>query len=102
MYGKYGLAALVVSRLVPGVRAVVPPFAGALRIPAGRAIGAMAVASGIWYGIISYVAFNAGADWSKLTDLIKRSGTLIALIAGGLLAIGFIVWWLRRRRGASA
>jgi membrane protein DedA with SNARE-associated domain len=102
MYGKYGLAALVVSRLVPGVRAVVPPFAGALGIPAGRAIAAMAVASGVWYGIISYVAFHAGADWSKLTELVRRSGTLIALVAGGLLAIGVLVWWIMRRREVKA
>jgi membrane protein DedA with SNARE-associated domain len=102
MYGKYGLAAIFVSRLVPGLRAVVPPFAGALRIPAGRVIGVMAIASGIWYGIISYVAFHAGSDWSKLTEAVKRSGTLIASIAGALLAIGVIVWWIRRRGEVSA
>src|SRR4051812_12982125 len=33
LYGKYGVPALVLSRLIPGVRAAVPPFAGVLKIP---------------------------------------------------------------------
>jgi len=31
LYGKYGVAALFASRFIPGVRAIVPPFAGAFR-----------------------------------------------------------------------
>ena len=97
MYGKYGVAALVVSRLIPGVRALVPPFAGALHIPPLQAIGAMAIASAVWYGIISYVAFNATGGWTELMRLIKQSGTWVAVAAALLLAIGIIVWLVRRR-----
>ena len=53
MYGRYGIVALVVSRLIPGVRALVPPFAGALKVPPYTAISAMAIASAVWYGIIA-------------------------------------------------
>lgn len=35
-YRKYGWIALLVARMVPGVRAVVPAAAGVLRIPFGR------------------------------------------------------------------
>ena len=102
MYGRYGVAALVVSRLIPGVRALVPPFAGALRVPPAQAIGAMALASAVWYGLISYLAFNAGADWPELMRLVKRSGTLVAAGAAGALAIGLLVWLARRRRDRAA
>ena len=98
MYGKYGVAALVVSRLIPGVRALVPPFAGALHIPPLQAIGSMAIASAVWYGIISYVAFNADAEWTELMRVIKESGMWIAVAAAVLLAFGIIVWLVRRRR----
>jgi len=101
MYGKYGIAALVVSRLIPGVRALVPPFAGALHVPPVQAIGAMAAASAVWYGIISYVAFHADAGWAELTHLIKRSGTLVTLVATALLVIGLGVWYVHRRRRRS-
>jgi membrane protein DedA with SNARE-associated domain len=102
MYGKYGLVALAVSRLIPGIRALVPPLAGALQIPPAQAIGAMAVASAVWYGIISYVAFNADAEWSELMHLIQQSGALIAVVAAVLLATGVIVWLVRRRRHRAA
>jgi membrane protein DedA with SNARE-associated domain len=101
MYGKYGIAALVVSRLIPGIRALVPPFAGALHIPPVQAIGAMAIASAVWYGIISYVAFHADAGWSELTRLIQRSGTLVALTATVLLAVGLGAWYFQKRRNRS-
>ena len=39
MYEHYGLAALFVSRFLPGLRAVVPPMAGALRVPWLRTMG---------------------------------------------------------------
>lgn len=97
MYGKYGVAALVVSRLIPGVRAVVPPFAGALKVPPLTAIGAMATASAVWYGIISYVAFHAGSDFSELMEVVKASGTIVALVAAALLAVLVLILFIRRR-----
>ncbi|MEO5815764.1 MAG: DedA family protein [Gemmatimonadaceae bacterium] len=102
MYGKYGIATLIVSRLIPGVRALVPPFAGALKVPPLTAIGAMAIASAAWYGIISYVAFHADAEFSQLMTVVKESGTIVALVAAALLAVLGLVWFLRRRRHQRA
>ncbi len=44
---RYGTLAFFLSRFVPGVRAVVPPVAGALRIPFPGAMVAIAAASGL-------------------------------------------------------
>ena len=98
LYGKYGLVALVLSRFIPGVRALVPPFAGALKIKPLGAIGAMAMASAVWYGFISYIAFTAGADWDHVVDVIKRSGIIVAIGAAVLLAIAGGIWYLRRHK----
>lgn len=97
-YARYGVLALVLSRFIPGVRALVPPVAGAMHVPAIAAIGAIAVASAIWYGVISYVAFNAGAEWEELQRLVARSGTWAAVGAAGLLLLLVLAWMLRRRR----
>jgi membrane protein DedA with SNARE-associated domain len=101
MYGRYGIVALVVSRLIPGVRALVPPFAGALKVPPFTAISAMAIASAVWYGIISYVAFNADAEFSQLVRVVKESGTIVALVAAAVLAVVVLIWFMRRRSHES-
>lgn len=102
MYGKYGIVTLIVSRLIPGVRALVPPFAGALKVPPLTAIGAMAIASAVWYGIISYVAFHADAELSQLMTMVRDSGTIVALVAAGLFAVVALIWYLRRHRHEGA
>jgi Uncharacterized membrane-associated protein len=100
LYEKYGVAALVLSRFIPGVRAVVPPFAGAMHVPAGIATAAMAIASIVWYGSISFLAFRAGSDWEHVMQLVKHSGLIAAVVAAVVLLIAG-AWWLRHR-GSSA
>jgi membrane protein DedA with SNARE-associated domain len=97
MHAKYGVGALVLSRFIPGVRAIVPPFAGALRLSPVPTILAIAIASGIWYGLISYLAFRAGADWSALTAMVTRYGRITAVAAAAVVGTAALVWWLRRR-----
>jgi membrane protein DedA with SNARE-associated domain len=98
LYARYGLLALVVSRFIPGLRAIVSPVAGALRIPAVPAVVAMAIASGIWYGMIAYLAFRAGSDWTALTQVISKSGRVAALVAAMLVLGGALAWLVYRRR----
>lgn len=100
-YARYGLAALFVSRFLPGVRAVVPPLAGALRVPATGAIVAMGLASSIWYGLITVLAFRAGNNWDALRATVTRYGTWLSIAAATLVAIVAVVWLVRRRRGAQ-
>lgn len=98
LYGKYGVGALFVSRFIPGVRALVPPFAGALRVPPVRSALAIGAASALWYGFVSYIGFRAGADWQEITALLGRYGRVLALTAGVLILAGGAIWWLRARR----
>jgi membrane protein DedA with SNARE-associated domain len=102
LHRKYGAASLFLSRFIPGIRALVPPFAGALRLPAVSSLVSIAVASGIWYGLVSYLAFRAGAaDWDALTGRISAVGRWIAIGAGVIIGAGALVWWLRNRRNRS-
>ena len=98
LHGKYGALSLVLSRFIPGVRAVVPPFAGALRISPVTTMLALALASAVWYGLVSYIAFRAGADWASVMERISRFGRYAAVAAAVLVALAGMAWWLRRRR----
>jgi len=101
LYGKYGLMALFLSRFLPGVRAIVPPLAGALRIPAVRAGVAMGAASAVWYGAISYLAFRIGADWERLSSTVGRYGRTSGITALILVAIALAAWLVVRKRRAA-
>jgi membrane protein DedA with SNARE-associated domain len=101
LYSRYGLAALVLSRFIPGVRALVPPFAGALRVPAFGAIAAMALASGAWYGLISYLAWRAGSNWDAVTRMIARSGRIVTFVALAVAALGALAWLVYHRRARA-
>ena len=100
MYAQRGIAALFLSRFIPGVRALVPPFAGAVRVPALRATLAIAVASGIWYGIVTWIAYNVGSDWDALQARLASAGMTAALVAGGIAVLA-VAWYVLRKRKAS-
>ena len=98
LYGRYGLGALFVSRFLPGVRAFVPPFAGALRIPPGRAIAVMALASALWYGVITWLAFSVGTSWDRLTERVADVNRSVAIAAVVIAAFALGVWLVMRQR----
>jgi membrane protein DedA with SNARE-associated domain len=58
----------------------------------------MGVASGIWYGLISYLAFRVGANWNVLQRTIVDYGRVATIIAIALVTTGAVVWYARRRR----
>ena len=101
LHGKYGAASLVLSRFIPGVRAVVPPFAGALRMSPVTTMLALSLASAVWYGLVSYLAFKAGSDWESLMARVSRLGRFTAVGAAALVALAALIWWIRRRRRAA-
>lgn len=98
LYNQYGLPALFLSRFLPGVRAVVPPLAGAIRVPAAGAIVAIATASTIWYAALAIIAYRLGSEWDRIVAAIKSFQTIAAIVAGVIVAAAFAVWWLVRRR----
>ncbi len=98
MYASYGVWALVVSRFLPGIRAVVPPMAGALRIPIRQVFPAMAVASAVWYGAIAWLGFRFGENLERLQALITSTTRASGLIALAIVVVvGGVIWYRRRR-----
>jgi membrane protein DedA with SNARE-associated domain len=101
LYGRFGLPALFVSRFLPAVRALVPPLAGAMKLPAIPVALAVAAASGIWFAFVTWISFRAGADWDVLYASIVHSSKVVALGAGLLVAVMAIMMWVRHRRNRA-
>lgn len=97
-YERYGLFALAIGRFIPGVRAIVAPFAGALRASFFGTLAAVTLASGAWYAAVTWIAFRAGSNWEGLMKTLGSMGKWTAVVAVALFAgIGFIFY--RRRKG---
>lgn len=101
-FKQRGMWAMAVSRLLPAVRALVPPVAGALGYGVGRTVIAMTAASAIWYGIVCQVAFRAGANADVVLARIAEQQRVVMIGAVVIVAvvIAVVVW--RRRHGTSS
>jgi len=103
-YNRFGLPALFLSRFLPAVRAVVPPLAGAIRVPATGAILAIATASTIWYTTVALLSYRVGTQWEQIASAIGRVQRIAAIGAGVLVVLGVVTWWIvkRKRKPRSA
>ncbi len=96
LYRRYGAWGIFLSRFIPGVRAVVPPFAGVARLDVTRSLVPMAVASGIWYGLLTALIATSAGTIEDVARLIGRLHWVALIIAVGIA--GTIVVAVRRRR----
>ena len=96
LHKKYGFTGLFVSRFLPGVRAIVPPFAGAMRLPAFKVMLSIASASAVWFGLITFLAFRAGDNWDVVEHYIVRSGKVAGMIAIAIVVLAVGIWLWKR------
>lgn len=94
-YVRHGTWGILVSRLLPVWRAVVPPFAGVARVPAGRAILSMAVASAVYYGALTFLVTKLGTNFEVVTRVIARANLVLGVVAVVLIVL-FVRWTYRR------
>jgi membrane protein DedA with SNARE-associated domain len=98
MFDRFGLPAVFVSRFIPGVRSLVPAFAGALKVSPVWNFVMIGSASALWYGLITMIAFRVGSDWENLRGTVTRYATVAAIIGAVILAVGLVAWWIVNKR----
>jgi membrane protein DedA with SNARE-associated domain len=96
-YRRHHLWGIFVSRFLPGYRAVVPPFAGLAGIGAVRALAPVAVASGLWYGFLVWLAHRLGSNWDRIQLAIGRVGWWLGAAALAVTALLALAAWRWRR-----
>ena len=99
-YLRFGVAGIFFARFLPGIRAVVPPFAGIFGLSVWRAMLPMGVASGIWYGGITLLGVYLGGSWEAIVHALARLNQVLAVVAGVVIAVVTIII-LRNRRAAA-
>ena len=99
-YARHGSYGILLSRLLPVWRAVVPPFAGVARVPAWRALVPIALASALWYGGIIFLVVRLAPTLDQVIAVLGRVNRILG-IAAVLLVLLVIVWVYRRRRSTQ-
>lgn len=96
-YARWGTPAIFVSRFLPAFRALVPVFAGVTHVPLARVLPPLAIASGLWYGLVVYVGAAAGRNWDAITAFFGRFSSALLVVASVLITL-VAIWWIRSRR----
>lgn len=95
-YDRWGTPAIFFTRFLPGVRSVVPVFAGVTLQGWLPVAAPIAIASAIWYGALVWLGAWAGRNIGLLGALLDRLNSALgaaALVVSLLVAI----WWWRSR-----
>ncbi|HUP52165.1 MAG TPA: DedA family protein [Longimicrobiales bacterium] len=95
-YDRWGTPAIFFTRFLPGVRSVVPVFAGVSHqgwVPVAVPIAA---ASAIWYGALVWLGAWAGRRLGLLTELLGRLNSVLG-VAAVVVTLLVLVWWWRSR-----
>jgi membrane protein DedA with SNARE-associated domain len=100
-YERRGVIVIFISRFLPMFRAVVPIFAGTSGVGFWSAALPMALASGLWYGLLIYLGATAGENWEQIRGAVESSGRWLAIAAVIIAAGVFWWWWKTRKEGAE-
>lgn len=100
-YSRWGVAGIFVSRFLPGVRAAVTPFAGVVGMPAGRALVPAALASAIWYALLSAAGYTLASNWNTVKTLVGDANRALGIVAVVATLLGALWIWRRSRRPRS-
>jgi membrane protein DedA with SNARE-associated domain/uncharacterized tellurite resistance protein B-like protein len=98
-YLRFGVAGIFFARFLPGIRAVVPPFAGIVSLSVPRTIVPIALASGIWYGGVTILGSVLGAEWERILAILGRVNRTLGIAALVVAAaLGLRMYFVARRR----
>ncbi len=101
-YGRYGSLGMFFTRLLPGFRSVVAPFAGLSGLRPGQTLLPIGAALILWYAGLTAIGARLGSEWDLVVRILNGLNRGLGLVALGLVALlaGLGVWWKRRRRPA--
>lgn len=96
-FTRHGSVAVLIGRLVPGVRSLISIPAGIDRMPLLTFGAFTALGSLIWNSVLVLAGYALGDNWHAVSDWMDRFSTVVYLVlAAGLVAL--TVWLVRRAR----
>lgn len=96
-FARHGDKAVLVGRLIPGVRSLVSLPAGAAGMPFWRFTALTAIGSAVWNTALIGAGWLLGTQYAVIEEHIDLVNNLIYLLIGASLAV-FVMRRLHRRR----
>lgn len=102
VYEHHHLWGIFLSRFLPGYRAVVPPFAGMMGLPASKALPPVVLATALYYGLLVWGAHRVGRSWESVRLWLGHLGIGLGIVAIAVTAVvGCLLWRVRARRASD-
>jgi membrane protein DedA with SNARE-associated domain len=96
-FARFGLAAVLVGRVIPVVRTYISFPAGLARVQPGWFAFLTFVGALPWCAALAVVGYEIGANYTRVADPIGKAAIVIAV----LVVIGIVVWYVNGRRRAA-
>jgi membrane protein DedA with SNARE-associated domain len=91
-FARYGSPAVLIARVIPGMRSFVSVPAGLARMPYGRFLVFTAIGSALWDGALVGAGYFLGKNWSRVQGWIAPLGPLVY----GFIALLLVLFIGRR------
>jgi len=92
-FQSHGVAAIVVSRVIPGTRLPTYLAAGLLKVPAASFLTITAAACAIWVAVLFTLSYQFGTTVVSRFELFRSDAALLTTV----LAAGVLIWKLVQR-----
>ena len=95
-YRRWGTQAVFLARFLPGLRAVVPAFAGVSHQPFLPVAVPVAAASAIWYGTLVWLGTIAGRRLDTILAWVGGVNRVLLVLAIVIVLVVVVAWWRSR------
>ncbi|MFH7028106.1 MAG: DedA family protein [Heteroscytonema crispum UTEX LB 1556] len=93
-FNRQGSKAVLIGRLVPGVRTLISVPAGIGNMPLLPFLFYTTVGSAAWVGLLTYSGYMLGSQY----ELVDKYLAPVSKIVFGGLVLAFVVWVVKRKR----
>ena len=96
-FGRHGLTAVFVGRMLPVVRTYISFPAGLSRVELRRFSGLTFLGALTWCTALATAGYVLGSGYERISGPIEKG----ALVIGFLVVVALVVWFLRGRKPAA-
>lgn len=96
-FDKYGIYAVLLGRMAPGVRELISVPAGIAKMPIAKFTLFTFLGSLIWSVILVFAGYLLGNSWDAMSESLSDYFTVISIIIIGLLALVIAAYLIAKR-----